>query len=83
MIEEKLKKKVRAFAYPNGNWDERVRKQVQTAGYECAFTTARGWHRRGEDAYTIRRIMLHEGKVAGLSDEFSTAVVALRLSGLI
>jgi peptidoglycan/xylan/chitin deacetylase (PgdA/CDA1 family) len=82
-LEERLHKKVRAFAYPNGNWDERVRKQVQTAGYECAFTTARGWHRQGEDAYTIRRILLHEGLVTGLRGEFSPAVVALRLSGLI
>ena len=82
-LEERLHKKVRAFAYPNGNWDERVRKQVQTAGYECAFTTARGWHRQGDDAYTIRRILLHEGLVTGLRGEFSPTVVALRLSGLI
>lgn len=81
MLEETLKKKVRAFAYPNGTWNDRVRKQVQAAGFDCAFTTARGWHRRGEDAYTIRRIMLHEGKVTGLRGEFSPAILALRLSG--
>jgi peptidoglycan/xylan/chitin deacetylase (PgdA/CDA1 family) len=83
ILEERLKKKVRAFAYPNGTWDARVRRQVKVAGFECAFTVARGWHRRGEDAYTIRRIMLHEGKVTGLRGEFSPAVLALRLSGLI
>lgn len=82
MLEERLKKKVRAFAYPNGTWNDRVRKQVQAAGFDCAFTVARGWHRRGEDAYTIRRIMLHEGKVTGLRGEFSPAVLALRLSGV-
>ena len=81
-LEERLKKRVRAFAYPNGTWDERVRRQVKVAGFECAFTVARGWYRRGEDAYTIRRIMLHEGKVTGLRGEFSPAVLALRLSGL-
>ncbi len=26
-----------AFAYPNGNWDERVRREVETAGYRLAF----------------------------------------------
>lgn len=81
-LEERLKKRVRAFAYPNGTWDERVRRQVKAAGFECAFTVASGWYRRGEDAYTIRRIMLHEGKVTGLRGEFSPAVLALRLSGL-
>jgi len=81
-LEEKLKKRVRAFAYPNGTWNDRVRKQVQAAGFECAFTTARGWHRRGDDAYTIPRIMLHEAKVTGLHGKFSPAVLALRLLGL-
>ncbi|MBZ5516297.1 MAG: polysaccharide deacetylase family protein [Acidobacteriia bacterium] len=82
MLEERLKKKVRAFAYPNGTWDDRVRRQVQMAGYDCAFTTAPGWHHRGDDIYTIRRIMLHEGKVTGVGGEFSPAALAVRLSGL-
>lgn len=81
MLEEKLKKKIRAFAYPNGSWNDRVRQQVRMAGYQCAFTTIPGWHSQGEDPYTIRRIMLHEGKVTGLRGEFSPAVMALRLSG--
>lgn len=80
-IEDKLKKKVRAFAYPNGSWNDRVRRQVQEAGYDCAFITAQGLYHQGEDAFTIRRIMLHEGKVTGLGGEFSPAITALRLTG--
>ena len=81
ILEEKLKKKVRAFAYPNGSWNQRVRDLVEVAGYDCAFTTERGWHRVGDDAYAIRRIMLHEEKLAGLDGQFSPAVAALRLTG--
>ena len=80
-LEDKLAHKVRALAYPNGTWDERVRNAAQLAGYECAFTTQRGLHRQGRDPYTIRRIMLHEGNVTGLSGQFSPAMLSLRLSG--
>jgi peptidoglycan/xylan/chitin deacetylase (PgdA/CDA1 family) len=82
-LEEKLGKRVRAFAYPNGTWDERVRKMVEEAGYECAFVTEKGWHRRGADRFTIRRIMLHEGMVTAPNGKFSPALLSLRLSGLI
>ena len=81
VIEERLATNVRAFAYPNGDWDPRVRKMVQQAGYECAFTTCRGWHRHGEDPFTIRRIMLHEGKVTGPRGRFSPAMLSLSLTG--
>ena len=83
MLEQKLGKRVRGFAYPNGTWDERVRKMVKEAGYECAFVTERGWHRRGTDRFAIPRIMLHEGMVTGPSGKFSPALLSLRLSGLI
>ena len=82
-LEQKLKKKVRAFAYPNGTWDKRVRDLVERADYECAFITRRGWHSRSSDPFAIRRTTLYEGKVAGLDGKFSPAVLALRLSGLV
>lgn len=79
-LETALGTKVRAFAYPNGDWDERVRSWVQRAGYECAFTTQRGWHRVGADLFTIRRILLHEGNVTGLDGRFSPAAFAFTLA---
>ncbi len=80
MLEEKLKKNVRAFAYPNGDWNPGVRQRVAAAGYDCAFTTQEGWYRRGQDPYTIRRILLHEGNVTGRNGEFSPAMFTLTLS---
>lgn len=79
-LEEKLARKVRALAYPNGTWDKRVRIAAERAGYACAFTTERGFYRDGSDPYTIRRIMLHEGNVTGLGGKFSPAILNLRLS---
>jgi peptidoglycan/xylan/chitin deacetylase (PgdA/CDA1 family) len=81
-LEERLGKEVQAFAYPNGDWNERVREMVKDAGYQVAFTTQRGWYRAGQDPYAIPRIMLHEGNVTGLNGRFSRAVLSLRLSGL-
>lgn len=80
-IEAILGKKVRAFAYPNGAWDERIRRWVQQTGYECAFTTEAGWHRQWHDRYAIRRIMLHEGNVTGPNGRFSPAVFSFTLTG--
>jgi len=80
-IEERLGTKVRAFAYPNGDWNDHVRRQVAQAGYECAFTTQRGWYRQGDDRYTIRRILLHEGCVVGFGGGFSPAAFNLKLTG--
>ncbi len=73
MIEEKLNTQVTAFAYPNGTWDSRIRTMVESAGYECALTTDCGWHRAGMDRYSIRRVLLHESCVTGVTGHFSPA----------
>jgi peptidoglycan/xylan/chitin deacetylase (PgdA/CDA1 family) len=80
-VEEKLGRKVRGFAYPNGDWNDRVRRKVADAGYACAFTTERGWHRPGQDRFTIRRLLVHEGNVTGFTGKFSPAVFNLTLTG--
>jgi peptidoglycan/xylan/chitin deacetylase (PgdA/CDA1 family) len=77
----KLAKRVSAFAYPNGDWDERIRRMVKEAGYEYAFTIQRGWHFWGKDRHAIPRFVLHEGNVTGFDGRFSPAVLVLRLSG--
>jgi len=80
-LEKKLDRKVRALAYPNGTWDQRVRDAAEKAGYDCAFTTERGLHRFGGDPFAMRRVLLHEGNVTGLNGKFSPAMLSLRLSG--
>jgi peptidoglycan/xylan/chitin deacetylase (PgdA/CDA1 family) len=80
-LEERLGKKVRALAYPNGDWNERVRKQVEDTGYRCAFTTRPAWHDRDENLYTISRVLLHEGNITAQNGEFSPAMLNLTLAG--
>jgi len=80
-LQEKLGKEVVALAYPNGDWNERVRQKVKHAGYRLAFTTERRWYSEKDDPLSIPRIMLHEGSVAGLDGKFSPAVLSLRLFG--
>jgi peptidoglycan/xylan/chitin deacetylase (PgdA/CDA1 family) len=81
VLEEKLGKKVRAFAYPNGDWNEHVREQAAKAGYGCAFTTQPSWHGRCENPYTISRILLHEGNIATHEGRFSPAMFDLTSAG--
>lgn len=80
-IEAALGRRVRAFAYPNGDWDERVKRMVERAGYDCAFTTLEGWHRPVDDTYAIRRVLLHDGCLTGLTGGFSPAVFTYHLRG--
>lgn len=49
-----------SFSYPNGSFSERLSEMVREAGYHLAVTTQYGWHRQGENAYTIRRISVHQ-----------------------
>jgi len=81
ILEQKLGKQVRAFAYPNGDWNEQVRKQVQEAGYQWAFTTHPGWHKARENCHTISRVLLHEGNITTRDGEFSPAMLNLTLAG--
>lgn len=80
-IEERLGRKVRSFAYPNGDWNERIRHEVQRAGYDCAFTTHSGWFREGQDVFGVCRILLSEANLTGPNGEFSSAMTELTLMG--
>lgn len=80
-IESRLGTRVRCFAYPNGNWDARVRQWTEKVAYECAFTTQPGWHFPGEDRFTIKRFLLHDANVTGPDGKFSPAIFSLTLRG--
>jgi peptidoglycan/xylan/chitin deacetylase (PgdA/CDA1 family) len=55
-IEDALGASCVSFAYPYGDWNERVRELVQEAGYEAACTTVRAAARRGGDPLALPRI---------------------------
>jgi len=76
-LEQKLQQPVRAFAYPNGDWDASTRERVKEAGFEWAFTTQHGWYRYSRDPYTVPRVLLHEGNVTGRDGKFSPAMFTL------
>jgi peptidoglycan/xylan/chitin deacetylase (PgdA/CDA1 family) len=76
-LEQKLQQPVRAFAYPNGDWDASTRERVKEAGFEWAFTTQHGWYRYTRDPYTVPRVLLHEGNVTGRDGKFSPAMFML------
>ena len=46
------------FAYPQGSYNEAVRKLVEKCGYKMAFTTEEGLNGPGCDLYALRRIHL-------------------------
>lgn len=57
-LEKHFGKRVRTFAYPfgsHGTFNERTRKEVQSAGYEGACVNLLGWNRPGDDPFTLRR----------------------------
>lgn len=81
LLQNRLGADVRAFAYPNGDWNSKVRESVIRAGYSCAFTTKAGYYANGGDLYSIPRILLHEGAVTGFRGRFSRAMTNLTLAG--
>jgi peptidoglycan/xylan/chitin deacetylase (PgdA/CDA1 family) len=80
ILERKLNRTIRAFAYPNGDLNQAVKDQVREAGYDCAFVTDRKANFAKGERFAIRRVMLHEGNVTGPGGNFSPAMFALTLA---
>ena len=55
-LEERLDQPVDQFCYPFGDCDDRVRNEVEKAGYRYAVVTQRGHVERTSDPYALRRI---------------------------
>lgn len=48
------------FSYPNGNYDNRVIKILEEAGYHAAVTTEKGWNYIDTPRYTLKRVGIHQ-----------------------
>ena len=51
------------FAYPNGNYTQKIAAMVKEAGYSVALTTKRGWNRVEEKQgglYELKRVGIHQ-----------------------
>jgi peptidoglycan/xylan/chitin deacetylase (PgdA/CDA1 family) len=55
-LEDALGQRVSAFCYPYGAYDARVRKVVQEAGFDVAFTVDLGGVNSGDDPYQLKRV---------------------------
>jgi peptidoglycan/xylan/chitin deacetylase (PgdA/CDA1 family) len=55
-LEETLSAPVEFFCYPYGDRSTTVEEAVREAGYRAACTTDRGFVRRGDDPFTLKRV---------------------------
>lgn len=79
-LERRLNKKVTTLAYPNGQYDERIKKLIAAAGFEIAVTTERKVNRAGKsDLLALGRFSLCEESTRGIKGVYSPAVAELRL----
>jgi len=83
LIEEKIQKPVRSFAYPNGDYNDQIKELVQKAGYDCAVTVI-GCNaaETPDDRYALRRINVNEGSTLGPAGRFSRSMFACLIEGI-
>ena len=58
-IEKELSKTVNHFCYPNGNFNESVKRSVEDVGYRSAVSTDYGFNNGNEDPFALKRIGGH------------------------
>jgi len=81
-VEVRLGKPCLTFAYPNGDWNEQVRRIVVESNYECACSLSTTLCSSGMDFYSMTRRVVHEGFAAGINGKFSKCVFAAQIAGL-
>lgn len=69
------------FAYPAGDYNDRVVDLVQEAGYSSAVTTDYGWNASDANRYRLHRIDIHETACTDHRGRFDEAVFALWVTG--
>lgn len=59
LLQSEFNRPIDAFCYPYGDYDDRVARLVQQAGYSNATTTERGRVHPDHDPYTLPRVHVH------------------------
>ncbi len=72
-IETKLGRKVVAFCYPNGNYDEKIIGRVRESGYEYACSTDPGWVGKKANIYFLKRIDIHQNLFEGIGNRIPSS----------
>ncbi len=85
LIEERLSRPVRFFAYPNGTREDftpRVEQAVRRAGYLAALTTIEGRPRPMSDPLKLERIAVSAGMCTDRDGRFCEALFASEIAGI-
>lgn len=80
-LAERLGRRPRHFAYPNGYHTPAVRRVVAEEGFETAVTTEDRENARGGEPYALRRRVLWENSTLGPGG-YSAALAACQFDGL-
>jgi peptidoglycan/xylan/chitin deacetylase (PgdA/CDA1 family) len=83
--EDRLKRPVRFFAYPNGKRDDvtpAVKELVRKAGYAGAVSTIQGRPSPASDPFLVERIGVSAGLAADASGRLSEPLFATELAGI-
>lgn len=78
-LEEKTGREIKVFAYPNGNYNEEVIKEVKRAGYEAAFTTEFGVNTGRTSPFELKRIRVDDSFSKGPTGKFSKSLFELQI----
>lgn len=78
-LERQLNKKAVSFAYPNGEYNAKIRRLIAEAGYKIAVTTEKRVNRPGADLLALGRISLCEESTRGIKGVYSPGVANFRL----
>jgi peptidoglycan/xylan/chitin deacetylase (PgdA/CDA1 family) len=77
-LAERLGCEVDFFAYPNGDFNDEVRRQVRAAGYRYALSTRPGFWYPGDDPLAIRRVPAPSGDGGAMSEQLLRYLVRFR-----
>ena len=78
-LETQLNEEINSFAYPNGEYNEDIKKLIAQAGYKIAVTTEKRINRPAADLLALGRISLCEESTRGFRGVYSSPVANLRL----
>lgn len=78
-LEKELGGKSVSFAYPNGEYNAKIRSLTAQAGYKAAVTTENRINRPGADLLALGRTSLCEESTRGFAGTYSPRVANLRL----
>lgn len=79
-IEKELNMQVRAFAYPNGTYNNIVMENVKKAGYQYAVGLDKGLNSMDTDHYCLKRLNINELRFLKPGGGFSESIFSARLT---